>query len=1534
MQFMFPYAPSLDKIVSVWINDAPVLISDLLKPAGSQGFKLTMNTVGEAVLTHDGQVQSHVTIRVAVPSLPNLARTNSRFINGILRNGNQIPTDLTGREVYHINFPAKIVIVPEPSEITAVIPDNQVDYSAALAKVATGLTLNYADYRDCSPTIQTTQTGRQQLVATVESEGKEARYPSFYFIKQTDWTVISAQPVNTVLGTYTAATTPATNIQVTVGLLLSTTVPVVGGRLLCIVTDIPARYDAFFKLNYQPGGEYYKETTSPLRLDVAYNKASLIYPCELNKNILKDLVINQMTNTDFELMWTRQQEVKRFINQVGEDWYGSYELAPFSPPEVLTPSVDENGLYILQLFSIPGTAMTQIQGIAARKPNAVILKLTDSGGINTTNLTAMQIVQTAVVEAGSGDGYLYFKHSKQANGVQVSWQFKTDYDEVDLTYRETTTNFIITDSVIDNPVIPFNVTYQECDSEDQYNAFVEAVTPAWPLQYFSWDEHKLLINLDSTAGVFTKFGIDTLARHTVARLLIPSEATDWFLNGSYEGMPVDDPTVIKITSTTTSDLFEIKASYLKQFVSREEDIPIPLPIFDDQGRTLVWSVEVHWFGFGNPPRPVPSPLPNLVNGTVTTSVQNVVTPITKIPSLFEFTERQSSQENNVMRMTLIAEGKPLAVVDEIVKRYDVYVNQDTVVEDETTGSQEQHWFTQWDEVTTTHPVMQVIAINLATMNAFKNSIFTEDELDQVVFTFVPSDTTPAYVDRTITVRQICDRGIISTSEGYIPVVSSIDHVVEFGSPVQGTQNWIADYWILDGNGDEYEIRLVDLATEVYLENSFPAHLRLSGPKDHTFEDDLDVLALAQWPAKTMIPIANQSLTANNNFGIWDVTFLNKGKVGFEALLFSPQALTLIETAFSLAPTVKIFTVVITADINNFTQTYSYSATELKAHLDDSDVFIIPLDAFVVDGGYKYNIGINLNYNGTTSNAGPTLINNVTTIKDVTPADVEPVVEWVMPSTNEELAYWCSSVGLTPITVAQYGLSVTPTHYSHSVTVDRSNTEYVVALVLNKEVRQRLVENQFGPDHIVGNFNGTELTVEDLTNGILNEAGDNILLIRAPVSIVTNNSYNLILNVEGVAAYDGTFTGIDVPVVEASNVLVTKIQNQMSQLVNNLRTALNPIADEIVTADDLTSVDITEIDSIRNVLNGVSRNNIGKKWVIPIGIDKAQLEHLKPGSWLTITIQNLEGTITVDTAQLTQFVAEGWTYLDSDTGLDYAVYPLIFDFTDTEGVVKYNADLTAGTSVGRWAPWFTNYQTPIDFEYSIREVSQTFVEVFIPDQVLLDQLEEAFTLDPDTFIPVDTFTGERTLSGVTVKVNEGLTSADMGKRVPLFVRFLTDQLTTLPDELTLGTVKRTLFNKDGSGEFVPGPEDITSFTKLMIASGKVIGEHTYLILGDVYDTNELLACTYQATFDFDNAGEDWLSGQSSSGVIVEFGYDVSCVGALNQAGILGFNVSNGTVLIASDGSRTVVNDSAEMIDALQTTFGLRAVSVTAYVNLDR
>lgn len=1530
MTFTLPHTAPLNKLVTFWINDIVVPVVDLIKETGSNGFKLVIDAItGAATLTHNGQIDARVSIRVNVPTLPALVRTNSRFISGIQRSGVNFPLDDTGRELYHIFFPAKEIIIPDPSEITPFIPTNQTDYIAALDKLNSGLLFPFEDYLKTNPNLSTTPSGRLQLTATVESEIYQPRYPAFYFIKQEDWDVISNQPITTILGTYSAGTNPVTNNTITVGLLLSTTVPVEGGRVLCVISTIPSNYDGYFRLNYQPGSEYYKETTTNLRFDISYTKASIIAPRELDQAILRELA-GSMTDENFNLMYSRQLEVRRFISQVSNNWYVNYEFNPPILPEILVNSLDDNGLYVLQLFAIPSDAMVQIQGIAARKPSAVILTLVDSTIGNIRNYTALEIIQTVVYQEGTGDGYLHYRHDKRSTATNIKWVFTSDYDESDFTYRQIETVVNVASSIIDLPQVPFLVSVQECNDEVQYNTYRDSVATFVAVETFDWEQFKLIISDNSLTGLFVKFGTETPALNTVGRLLLGFEQSDWIRKSNFSTSPVTNPSILNISNQYSEITFDIDANYMKNHIDDADGIPIPLPGFDNEQRLDNWEFDFNWFGFGNPPRPIPSALPNLTNGKIVMQVQNEVSPILNIPSLFNFTANFTQLEKEALRNKLIQAGKVISVTDTIVKDYDSKTLPDKNVNDTDVGLNEQSFWTEWAGVTTNHLVMEVIELDKAILSKFLSRTFTEQELDTVIFRFINSTDTLQQVDKTITIRDIKQRAVSNTSQGFIPVVGEIKPVLEFADPNQLTQNWTADYSILDFENEEYEPRSLDVQTLVYLENISPATLTLKGVKGNSFGVDLDTLASNQWPGEgfNFIVSSQQDIVANNNFGIWNVSFLDKGKNGYEVLEFSDNALRLLQTTSSLAPTQVVFTLSTAAVDYDTPKTYSLNAIQLLNKLSGGKLLVIPLLALVKDGDYTYNVDISLNSTVTTSVTTPSVIANLTTVKDVTPPDVTVDAYWTLPSDDTELAAWCALVGIPAVTLAQYGLVTTQFNYTHNVTVDLSNLDYVVGLVINKAVRERLQENQFSPSTNIGSFNGNSIFVEQLTNGIMNADGDNILLARSPVSVVDETHFNLSFNIDGIEAYDQTFTGIDAPVVEVSNVLVTKIQTSMDTLVDNLREALNPIADQLVTPAELSSAEITEESSIRNILNGVSRNNIGKKWVIPIGIDKAQLANLKPGSWLAVTIRDPDATITIDTAQLNQFVSEGWSYFDVETGLDYAVYPLLFDFTDTEGVVKYNADLNAGASVGRWGPWFTNYQTTIDFEYSIREVSQTFVEVFMPDQILFDQLTNAFEV-PEGFISPSVFLKESTLGATTVKVNDSSSPADIGKRIPLFVRFLTSQLSSLPSEVTLGNVKQTVFDKDGLSGYIPGKEDVTSFNRLAIESGKVVGEYTYVLLGGVYDTTSPLAATYQANFDFDGEGQDWLSGQSSSGIIIELGYNVDCTGAINYAGTLTVTDAIGTIVMMSDGTQIQVNDKVELMDTLQNTFGLRVIDLKPF-----
>lgn len=1532
MQFMFPHAESLDKIVGFWIDDHPVKITDLLKPAGMYGFKMTMDSLGDSVLIHDGIADARVSIRVAVPTLPALARVNSRFVYGIQRNGNNIPLDATGREIYHIRFPAKEVIVPDPSDITPIIPGNQEDYIAALDKVASGLTLNYTDYLKAKPSLQTT-AGKRQLTATVESETYENRFPAFYFIKEKDWVTIESQPTNTVLGSYIANTIPAINMPITVGLLQANTVPVTNGRLLCIVGNIPANHDASFRLNYQPGSDLYVETVTPLRFDIAYNKASLIIPRELDETILKDITAGTMSDTDFEDMWLRQNDVRRFVNQVGEKWYASYEFSPYNRPEVLVESLDDNGLYILQLMSIPGTGMAQIQGIAARDPSAIILRLTDSGGINTRNMTALDIIQQAVLQPVTGDGYLCFKHSKQSGATQVKWVFKTDYDEKDFTYRETTTEFTITDSIIDNPSVPFNVSYQECSNQDQYTIFTNIVGAEWPSDFYTWKEHNLNIASNSSTGIFTRYGEETRAAYSAGRLLLSTEHLNWFRDGDYTQFPDQDPVVIKIKCAEVDASYEVKASYLQAHVNQSGGIPIPLPKFDDQNRILTWTLEFSWFGFTNPPRPAPSPLPNLMNGTISSRITNLTKPIQKLPSLFEFTDRFSAQEMVVMRNNLITEGKPLEAIEKVVSRYDTIKmsDQPTQEGEVTIGRIEQDWFTTWGTTRGNHLVVQVIAVDLDILNAFKNGTFTEQELDSVVYTYTPTGQLETAVDRTITIRQIRERGIISAAEGFIPVVGQISYVESFSNPNQETQNWKANFSKLDSAGDMYEERIVKLITKVFVTGNVAAGITLNGPNETTDAVALDALAKRQWPAKNLIPVADQDLTSNNNFGLWNVTFLNKGKTGFEVLKFSTEALRLLNTAKLLSPSQKIFTVQVKANINNYSQTYSYTANEILTLLGAGDSYTVPLEAFIVRGNYEYTIGINLSYSGSTSDVPNSTISNTTSVKDGTPPDITVDARWTVPTSDIELAQWCGIVGLSPITMEQYAMSVTQYHYTHRVVVEQSNVEYVAAIKIEKSVRERLIENQYAPDTIVGLLDGTELLVSNFTEGVFDENGDNIILIRAPISVATDNAWPLSFSISGIADYNQLFTGRDVPVVVASDVIVTKIQNDMTQVLANLRAALNPIADVLITKNEVQATITETASAITNIVNNASRDSIGKTWVIPVGILKEQVDILQPGSWMVVKTVGTGINVTVNSDQLKQYASEGWTYTDVESK-QYYIYPILFTFEDRDGAVKLPFQLTAGSSIGRWTPWFTNYVRNVNFEYSIRQIRESEVSVIIPDTELFNKLLARGAGGSFGFVRPEMFRKEKTIDGQLVKVDDILLESDDNKLLPIFVTFQAEQVDQALDDVTVATLSIVRYRRDpDSGDLVSNALPAITLNKAAIKNTILMDGVYYFTLGHAVEGIEEFYLTVTATVDYDLAGGDWLSGTDSNGVGGLPGYNVDCTGALNHVGVLEVDSLAGSSLVSSNGVIVEVTNDEEFINLLRSTLALDVVELTTWVD---
>lgn len=1530
MKFQIPYAPSLDKIVGVWIDDVPAKISDLLKPAGVDGFTLVMDNKGQSTLTHDGVSASRVTIRVAIPSLPAITQNYLRFVSGITGPNGQVPLDSTGREVYNINFPARVVIVPEPSTILPMIPNNQMDYSAAMTKLGSNVRLNYTEYMSCTPTL-TTVSDRTRLSATVESEKFDPQFPAFYFIKADDWAVIEAQPINTVLGTYTLAGVVDGTLTITVGQLLATTVPITNGRMLCIMGSIPVNNNASFKLNYQPNSPYYLETTTLLRFDIAYSKASLITPRELNQTILKSLVVkNEFDAVGFDALWQRQIAVQRFLSQIGSDWYASYEFTPFSEGPV-SPSADDSGLYILQLFSIPAAAMVQIQGIAARKPEAVILTLVDSGGINTTTMSALDVIQNTVLQTGTGDGYLYFKHSKLSGATQVNWVFETDYDEADFAYTRTRTNFTITDSILDNPVIPFTVNYQECFNVTQYNSYREIVNNNWALGYLPYESQELVINLDSSSGVFTKFGTQTPAGYTVGRLFIPNEAANWLRDGDFSQFPETDPVVMKVRSPDVEVTIDILSSYLKEHAGGSDGIPIPLPLFDDQQRTINWFVDIVWFGYGNPPRPTPSVLPNLTNGSITTAVQNVIRPIKINQSLFNFTTNEPGEIRTAMRQKLSTLGKPFGVNDPAIVSTVVTVASDTTVGGVPTGLNRQTWYIKPELLSGgTHSAFQMIAIDVDIANSFLNGTFTAQELDRVIFRTTFDIAVPTSTDLTLTLRQVRQRLIIGTEQGYIGICGYIERVTSFGDPKQHDKSWLADYSVLNARDTEWDPRNVLIVSNAYLSDPTPVVVDLVGVKGQIFTTDIGTLASLQHFDTSFINATDLDIVSNNNFGQWNVTFKDKGKMGYEVIKLSTDAMTLIQTAIDLAYQGNILTVDVTlVGESTPTSSYTFTAPQLVAKLEDTNYFVVPLLAREVAGSYQYAVRIRFSYDNSTSrDDGTVIINNVTTINDETPSDLMVEASWTTPTTQAQLTAWTNALVLPALTLAQYQMVVTQLQYTHNVEVAQSNLEYPAALKIDKSVADRLIENEYPTSTIIGNWNGVDLTVNTIVNGLKDAEGNSILLVRAPVSLVNNNSYTLSISIAGILDYSQVFTGIDVPVVVVSDVIITAIQNNMAPLMLSLTNALNPIASKLLTKDSVTAT-ITETDAlVTNLVNNVSRDNLGKQWVIPVGISKAQVDVLTPGSWLVVRAS--EGlNITVNTDQLKQYATEGWMYTVG--AVDYYVYPLLFTFENRDDVVKQTFNLDAGSSVGRWAPWFTNRKSAVNFEYSIRDAEMSLIDVLVPDNVLFAKLVTAGAGGGLPFITPSAFDVIDNIFGVNVLTNNLLVQPDDGKLLPLFVRFDKDQVDRATDTGEVSEITIVRYTKNDDGNFVIANTNIIDLTLAQIKASALVEGYYYYTTGMAVEGIRDFYLTISANVDYDVDGANWLSGNGQFGVGGIPAYNVDCTGALNYAGVVVIDDTGGSRMVTSNGVIVDVVDDTAFVNVLRNTFGLQVIELTEYVN---
>ena len=1518
--FTVPYAATLDKMVTVWIDDVETSISALLSPAGVGSFKLTMEANGDAKLTHDGVTAQRVQMRVNVATIPALIRSNSRFIYGIQRGGNNVPLDAMGHEVYNISFPKKVIIVADPSTITPMIAGKAEDYVAALSKINSGLTLPYDAYRATSPTIDNMGNGRQQLRATVESESNEARFPAFYFIADKDWMHLQSLPTSTKIGTYALNASQAYSLDITVGSLQGSVVNVSGGVMFCMIMDIPLHADGSFVLDYDPDGTVYKETTTALRFDITYSRASLITPRNLDDAILRQFAARTMTTEAIDNMMIRQNEVQRFVNQISSQWYANYEFIPYNPPAELEESIDDNGKYVIQLMSIPAAAMLQIQGIAAREPTAVIITLTDTGHVNDVTLTAMDITQQTVVDAVSGDGYLYFRHSKGSTTSNVRWTFRCDYDEDDLTYRQTTTILNITDSIIDNPVVPFNgIGIQECFSQENYEAFLAKVST--DVNYMTWNQQELLIASNSRTGTFVRYGDETPANSTVGRLLLLQEQLNWLRDGDFDQFPEKDPVIVKVTNSTTGETYDFKLSYLRPLIGTANGIPIRLPKFDDLNRLNAWSFEFKFFGFGNPSRPVPSPLPNLTDGTLNISVQCTSKPYRQFDSLFNFTGNVTVQEKTVMRNNLITAGYPLPVADEIVTDYSVSIGTDVTTPPPGYGRNAEVVTVDVAKQTPTFNVIRYLDIDPTLMGLFLSGSYDQTQLDSVVFKRTAVTGRSVAPLEEITLKQIRTFGINNGSKGIIPVVAEMSAIEDYEDPRRPSETWTADFSVLNGNGDAYVPRTVVLSSKIETELNTPPAIDIHGITGHVYPTDvkLEELAKSQWPTYDFSLLEDLDITANNNFGVWNVKFINKGKFGFEVVEFSDEALKVMETNITLGETARLFNFAVTS-VDGYSQTVNYTAAQLKTALKGGRYLTIPVKAALARGDYEIKIGLSFSSSATTTNFPAVTRNNTTTVRDGTPPDITVDARWTLPANQAELDAWNAAVGLSPVTLAVYNMQVTQYNYTHNVIVEQSGVNYVAAIQIDKAVRERLIENRYPGNTIVGLWNSTELLASDLIDGLKNANGDNIILVRAAVNL-SQSRYGLSFSVSGIADYSQIFTGIDVPIVQVSDVLTTAIQKDLGVLVANLRAALNPVADSLIDPTTISDKVLGESQTIvTNTLNELTRDNIGRTWVFPVGIEMSQLAHLKPGSWLVVKTTG-GVTLNVNTTELMQKHTEGWKYTTG--GKEYAVWPILQVIADRDDVAKQTFQLDAGASTGRWAPWFTNYKRTVNFEYSILKAKQTFVEVLIPDTATYVKLATSGRFP--TLMDPALFNSMTTLGSFEAEYDNFVSNKEVNNSMPMFVRWEASQVDPLPNNANvIGEVVQQPYVMN-EGSWLGGQATTLQFTKADIIAKVKIDGYYYHLVGGVFNSLDAgMTCT--ATFDYDGDAGAWLSTSSENAIAASAGYRATCVGTMNFAGLLRTDVQGGTVLLNEAGTKTSVSTNQQLLSALNDVYGLEAIVV--------
>lgn len=1428
----FNHPATIDKLLTIWVDNVIYPFTDLV--AGRHPDLIILNQGDVYSIVQADKKAHQVSIRTAVPTLPSLINRNLRVVSGITNDGLQIPFDETGRELYSIEFPEVIEIVVNDSVMTPVVVTDASIFTTALSKVNPSLGLTYSQYQEANPTLIFNQVeARWYFTANTQTETYPNKFPTFYLISDEDWEVIATQPANTLIG-YVNRTNGVSRVDdLTVGTLAANSIGTPDGRLLVFLNDLAIHHNATISVDYDVSGPFYRSTNLMVRLDVNYSKASLIAPVALDTTILRKFY-DSLTQTQFDSLVALQQSTTRTITETDGVYSVEFKFSPIASGA---------NTQLLQLIKVPKVGFDLISNLAVVSPNTVVIKRDVAGTV--TNVTARNFIQNSQVDA-DGNAYLLFIHDKTKPATQ-KLIYNVDFDGTEAAYRESATTINLNNVVIDLPLIPFNVELDEYQNETDYNKATSLIIGG---PYLGWDDKTVLIsipqpNTHDQLGSFTRFGLNDYA--TVARVTLPSALVTWLNTNT---LLTANDVICKYTDGTTE-----QSVTLKQIKDTLIDNSFGIKLLPVNGKeTVKYTFEFKWYGFNKDPRPPLTTYPNFENGTCTLELElNVIEPINNVAG-FEFvttTDEIYSSLLGLMNVPVNDFAAPGKLTRSVTDTQEI-----------STGVYGQNLIYRYNFTSPSTKVLKVIRFD----KNFYDRLMNVSNKETVVFSNGVDNITIAYLQ---------SYAVVNTETVFVPVEHVIEQPDLLSSAEKGSETWVSDYSSINTR-DEKFISLTNIATLfVYDDTIIPTEFDVVAP--NTDFDWVEWLIANQGgDVSSYLNIQRMFMSVNSSglFGQWTYNRKDYGKNGYIGIKFKGIYGQIIKN-IPVSDTSTIVSVTVKGkqngqlDLNylhEFNREQMIQMCDLENVGIDEDFYVlIPLPA--LQGVPSYEMVTKVDIDGTSVKFDPTTKTTLITITDNTPDDVDVTIKGETTATQSVLDTWKQTSGINnTLTTSLYNVvSVDDTNLTREVDPKAATLEVPFAISLSDNLLKYLNDEALADSVVIGKWNGVDLKVADIKNGYNSNGKIYLFTKHTPDTSVTEHKQRLVLDYVGVAKKDVTVTLIETPIIASTKLAVKRVIESWESVIANLTKEFNPVVDQLIPYDLIDLVVNDDTDQISITLNNIPHDYVGKAFVIPVALEKDQLDVSKPTTSNVARI-SINGA-TATNVRVSDYVlrgSEGW-YWDND-GKTYFIHPVTITISESLTVREVNVTVNANVGGDDAGDYFIPALRNVKLSYTTLPAVVTFADIVFADNLLLESVLPVGMTRNDYLSDSVVYENSK-IGNIDIKKTDLIWETNKNKLIPLFMiadKSQFNKLSELPNTHVVGSLLSIYYTyNQGAGRYDELDRETRVLTKQDFLANRELDGKLYVALNKVYN-GTTASVTHSLTLDFDDIGGNWLPTTKSTG----------------------------------------------------------------------